>query len=83
MSNENFVEEELPLKQGLKPSSLLHPRQYLHFVNVEEELPLKQGLKQHIWAPHDFLQYWVEEELPLKQGLKLPPKITLIGLLSR
>ena len=36
------VEEELPLKQGLKQN--LADRNY-NFDIVEEELPLKQGLK--------------------------------------
>ncbi len=36
------VEEELPLKQGLKPLS----RSFcISLCTVEEELPLKQGLK--------------------------------------
>jgi len=36
------VEEELPLKQGLK---LKQPGASIFFSKVEEELPLKQGLK--------------------------------------
>jgi len=37
------VEEELPLKQGLKPMYL---SSFFGSNSVEEELPLKQGLKQ-------------------------------------
>ena len=36
------VEEELPLKQGLKPHVATG---FTDEVGVEEELPLKQGLK--------------------------------------
>ena len=39
----NSVEEELPLKQGLKP--LKNPVKVAGY-EVEEELPLKQGLKR-------------------------------------
>ncbi len=62
------VEEELPLKQGLKPASMisLKPGSL-----VEEELPLKQGLKPAYNLHLSNYNIQVEEELPLKQGLKL------------
>jgi len=42
------VEEELPLKQGLKQNK--RPQGSWTSRLVEEELPLKQGLKQK-WEP--------------------------------
>jgi len=63
-----FVEEELPLKQGLKLHTPNARRR--HDYEVEEELPLKQGLKRKDGLPRRN-QTRVEEELPLKQGLKL------------
>jgi len=39
------VEEELPLKQGLKPYFNIAS---MRFYFVEEELPLKQGLKLYV-----------------------------------
>jgi len=45
-----IVEEELPLKQGLKPKNKRDPG---GAGVVEEELPLKQGLKQIVnLTPH-------------------------------
>ncbi len=48
------VEEELPLKQGLK---LVADRYYPSSKTVEEELPLKQGLKlseeRNEWNAHE------------------------------
>ena len=41
----NRVEEELPLKQGLKQEIALEDIP-ADVISVEEELPLKQGLKQ-------------------------------------
>jgi len=38
-----LVEEELPLKQGLKHH--YYNSSYYNHLSVEEELPLKQGLK--------------------------------------
>ena len=63
------VEEELPLKQGLKPWIGKHIQRDLDI--VEEELPLKQGLKLTCNS-YDRSDEYVEEELPLKQGLKHP-----------
>jgi len=40
------VEEELPLKQGLKLKEVV--RVAVRFDIVEEELPLKQGLKHFL-----------------------------------
>ena len=62
------VEEELPLKQGLKLFFQGSPQAK---VLVEEELPLKQGLKHSDWCRSPRRFFNVEEELPLKQGLKL------------
>jgi len=56
------VEEVLPVKQGLKPSSLI----FCSFFLVEEVLPVKQGLKPKKCNDWDK----VEEVLPVKQGLK-------------
>jgi len=42
-----IVEEELPLKQGLKRKILHH---VVIVIVVEEELPLKQGLKLYLLA---------------------------------
>mgnify|MGYP001398524332 CR=1 FL=1 len=55
-----MVEEELPLKQGLKPS-FGHDIYMSDFV-VEEELPLKQGLKQ------DFFPALSHTGAPLKRN---------------
>ena len=41
-----LVEEELPLKQGLK---LANEQLKLLIIIVEEELPLKQGLKHSVY----------------------------------
>ena len=38
----NTVEEQVPLKQGLKPLNL---HCLVNFIGVEEQVPLKQGLK--------------------------------------
>ena len=77
-SNEtDWVEEELPLKQGLKLQSGNFIRKCFH---VEEELPLKQGLKLALPKGTSCSPKIVEEELPLKQGLKLKQSIlTVIG----
>jgi len=61
------VEEELPLKQGLKRLWNLVSSCN---AGVEEELPLKQGLKQLQGGSIRCIRSIVEEELPLKQGLK-------------
>ena len=62
------VEEEHPLKQGLK-----HYRTHLVRLSkvVEEEHPLKQGLKLPYLTAYSSISFLVEEEHPLKQGLKL------------
>ena len=61
------VEEEHPLKQGLKRyKSFL----FQNYLCVEEEHPLKQGLKPTMLLAIDCPSK-VEEEHPLKQGLKL------------
>ena len=38
----DFIEEKIPLKQGLKPVRVWHDDQ---FPQIEEKIPLKQGLK--------------------------------------
>jgi len=78
-----MVEEELPLKQGLKPSFW---QANSASVCVEEELPLKQGLKQIHCYLNIVYCFFVEEELPLKQGLKrssFVPEILAPLLLKR
>ena len=45
-STKKLVEEELPLKQGLKPSIWQGNMKLI--ACVEEELPLKQGLKHRL-----------------------------------
>ena len=62
------VEEELPLKQGLKQTNRIYGSIMLN--SVEEELPLKQGLKLRVRNIAFQQLRRVEEELPLKQGLK-------------
>ena len=60
-------EEQIPLKQGLKPDCLwLKPRR---LTRDEEQIPLKQGLKLSNEKQRRFLQE-DEEQIPLKQGLK-------------
>ena len=63
-----IVEEQHPLKQGLKRNCL--PRISYRAVVVEEQHPLKQGLKQNR-VRGCTNQRDVEEQHPLKQGLKL------------
>ncbi len=62
------VEEEHPLKQGLKQSPKVASDIILP---VEEEHPLKQGLKLYKIMKNQIPNN-VEEEHPLKQGLKHP-----------
>ena len=70
MKNKISVEEQHPLKQGLKP--LFDTPSITTSVKVEEQHPLKQGLKHtdpFLSAQHNL----VEEQHPLKQGLKHRP----------
>ena len=67
-----MVEEEHPLKQGLK---LFPVRLIKTTFRVEEEHPLKQRLKlDNIFTLRSF--NFVEEEHPLKQGFGQLNKIT-------
>ena len=61
------VEEEHPLKQGLKQPD--GTKMYAMGYDVEEEHPLKQGLKLGLPQATQ-IPFSVEEEHPLKQGLK-------------
>ena len=61
------VEEQHPLKQGLKPADFLD--QLLGKIGVEEQHPLKQGLKKYYRIIEGESEL-VEEQHPLKQGLK-------------
>ena len=61
------VEDQHPLKQGLKHQS---GRCSVHNPQVEDQHPLKQGLKQNTDIVSPNLLSGVEDQHPLKQGLK-------------
>ena len=62
------VEEELPLKQGLK--HIIEP--YMRFIkNCWRGTSIKTRIETDYLQLYNALKLHVEEELPLKQGLKL------------
>ena len=61
------VEDQHPLKQGLKQSA--PQSRVVDLSQVEDQHPLKQGLKLGCWA-HLQAAFKVEDQHPLKQGLK-------------
>ena len=73
----HWIDEAIPLKQGLKPKT---PTRIINTQGIDEAIPLKQGLK-HLWCDVQMGKYCIDEAIPLKQGLKHSSSASPISLL--